>query len=695
MNKIRLSLSVQILTLCVVLVVLVALTISGIFMININKLMENDLKNLARVTMQYLNADLHTGLTSYIEVVNAAAAIFDHVLSNSNPQVTEKTMAQLSARVPDVLDLYCGSIVSRFAVNGFYIDSSGWIPDSDWDPPNRPWHQAAVANPDKTMIIDPYIDADTNELVITITRTVRNAHGTISAVMATDVLLSRLAEIILSGKITDDGNTVLIDADGLFIVHPDTSYMVTKNIFEEMPELRPGAIINGSLNVLFEGKTYVCSTPLQGTDWTLVSYGSLQFLQETYRNILISVVLAVLGIAVLAALFAIVLSRSLTIPFKKLVSSFEMISRGDLTITTPDFSAKEASALSDGFNLFTGKIGSMVMNIKDSAGNIKNAADDLSVCIAETNQTIAMVEKGVNSIKSNVGRENKAIARNEDSITRVMGEIEKLNSKIIDQSSQISSSSSAIEEMAASIQSIEGSIHAVNRHIGELVQSSTEEKKRLSNAAQAATIVEKESAALAQMNIVISEIAARTNLLSMNAAIEAARAGEAGKGFAVVAQEIRTLAETTAQQAKTSENTLRSIQKQIREIAKSSVHAEQSFVEMIEIIGSIEKLSHALKAAAEEQGTGARQILASISTLNTITSQVESGSAFMRASAETAVSACRELTALSTSVEDTVNQCEKGVVSLTRESKAVVNAAEKTKAGVNSLESAVNYFKMR
>jgi methyl-accepting chemotaxis protein len=698
MKKRRLSLSIQVLILCLSLVLVISATVTTIFYVNINRITEDNIREKSMLTMQYLDTNLTVALTPIIDMIDSGAAYINLLPSQT---LMNDVFTRIADLYPDVLDLYYGSVTSMYAPDGVWVCGSGWYPETDpewdyeWDPPKRFWHQTAIANPDKIILVDPYVDAETGKLVVTFSRSVRNDAGTITGVIAVDVTLDKFSDIVTSNKITDDGSTVLVDKTGFFIVHHDLSYVLEKNIFDEMPSIDKELTFDDRINVEFNGENYACSSPVKGTEWFLVSTGSLRSMRMEARMLLWTVLIVVFILALASAGIAIALSYSLTKPFRQLVSSFGIISSGDFTASPPDYASREASALSTGFNSFADSISSLVRNIKDSAKNIDKVAEDLSLSVNDTQTVITQVKEVVDFIHIDVGLENQSINRNETAVNHVMGEIKNLNAKIREQSAQISGASSAIEEMVANLHSIENNTTLVNDRILDLVKSSQEEKKRRWETAEASKQIENESLALAEMNKVISNVATQTNLLSMNAAIEAAHAGEAGRGFAVVAQEIRKLAETTAQQSKSSEDTIVSLLKRIKEIAVATGHVEESFGNMLDMIHQVESITANLKNATKEQGTGSNQLLSSISAINSITTDVETASLAMNTSASEAVEACRNLTELSRSVSDKVSKCGKGANSLTSNSEAVVMIAENTKFAVAQLEKAISPFKIR
>ena len=698
MRKKHLSLYIKIMILCLGLVLAIASTVTAIFYVNMRHITEENIRDKARITMECMTTYLEKALVPYKEMIICGASYLNVLPSQ---EIMGEVLTRIMSQYPTVLDYYYGTVTSMYDPGGYWVSGDGWYPSTDpdwdysWDPPKRLWHMAAMANPGRIMIVDPYLDALTQKLVVTFSTAVKNDEGIITGVIAVDVTLDILSEIIDIEKITPDGSSFIVDNTGLFVVHKDQSYVLEKNLFDEMPINNKNAIITNNVSVTFTEGNYLCSAPVDGTDWFLVSTGSLDTFWIEVRHIFLTVIIVALCLTVAAGGIAVAFSYRLTRPFRNLVHSFNEISSGDLTSSPPDFTTQEASALSVGFNSFADGISKLVRKIKDSSSDIAKVAETLSLSANDAQSNIIKVTETMEFVLKNIKLENKSIIQNENAVNRVMDEIENLNLRIKEQSSQIGDASSAIEEMAANLHSIENNTALVNSRILELVQSSLEEKKRLSESAEAAKLIEQESRALAEMNKVIADVATQTNLLSMNAAIEAAHAGEAGKGFAVVAQEIRKLSETTAQQSSSSNTTILSLQKRIREIAVSASHVVDSFDNMINKIHHVEEITALLKNATEEQGFGSKQLLSSITAINNITHNVENASNTMKTSASEAVESCSSLTDISRSVNEKVSNYDEYVHALTGNAQTVVKIAENTRNAVAKLEKSINPFKIR
>jgi len=144
------------------------------------------------------------------------------------------------------------------------------------------------------------------------------------------------------------------------------------------------------------------------------------------------------------------------------------------------------------------------------------------------------------------------------------------------------------------------------------------------------------SAQTAKIIKTIDEIAFQTNLLALNAAVEAARAGEAGKGFAVVAEEVRTLAQRSAEAARSTANMIEASVRNSENGVQISREVEQTLQEIAVGSRKVDDLVGEIAAACHEQSQGVELISASIGQMDNVTQQAA-------ANAQESASASEEL----------------------------------------------------
>ncbi len=203
---------------------------------------------------------------------------------------------------------------------------------------------------------------------------------------------------------------------------------------------------------------------------------------------------------------------------------------------------------------------------------------------------------------------------------------------LIDQklSDAVNESSSSVEEMIQSINNIEKITESKKLLTDDLYNMAKDGESKMQNMIYSIEDIAKSSETIMEMTMVIDEVANQTNLLAMNAAIEAVHAGEYGRGFGVVADEIRKLAETTANNAKDISSSLKIIIDKIN-IALDTTRETNITIE--NVIRGTTDIFHSMSGMlveTREMVLGTEQISKTLSNLINITSDVKSSSNHMK-----------------------------------------------------------------
>ena len=217
-----------------------------------------------------------------------------------------------------------------------------------------------------------------------------------------------------------------------------------------------------------------------------------------------------------------------------------------------------------------------------------------------------------------------------------------------EQASSLEETSSSLEEMASMTKQNAGNAKQANTMAGDARKSTDSGREAMARMSEAIGKIKTSSDETAKIIKTIDEIAFQTNLLALNAAVEAARAGEAGKGFAVVAEEVRNLAQRSAEAAKNTSELIEESQKNADSGVTVSSEVESILQSVAEGVQKVSELIAEVAAASEEQSQGIEQVNSAVAQMDKVTQS-------NAANAEESASAGEELSAQARELNEMVN----------------------------------------
>ena len=399
----------------------------------------------------------------------------------------------------------------------------------------------------------------------------------------------------------------------------------------------------------------------------------------------------------MAIVSGLILSRGIATPISVLRDVMEKLARGDRGVHVPSTERKdEVGAMAGAVQIFkqaaidqarleeeavASRSAQAVQ--RDRQSQVDNAkAEDLKVFVHAVEAGFDSLSSGDLATRMNQSvapefepirvKFNDTISALEETIGAVVTGVSAMRTGLSEISVASADLSQRTEQQAASLEETVAALSEVTSGISDTAKGASRAQGQaaaaqknaekggeiVSRAIAAMTEIEHSSDQIGKIIGVIDEIAFQTNLLALNAGVEAARAGEAGRGFAVVAQEVRGLAQRSAEAAKEIKNLISTSSSQVAQGVELVTASGKSLEEIVTQVAEMNTVVSMIAASAGEQAMSLKEVSMAADNMDKVTQQNAAMVEETTAAAQTLTSETDELAEMVSRFQ-TKNQAKK------------------------------------
>ncbi len=607
----------------VAIVLILAATVVGILFVTTRYMTEsimlNVLKPLVRTASQTVEGNLHL-LADRLYLISD-----NHELTN--PQTPRDEKKALLERMVSGIEFLSLTL----------YDSDGYREMGEGDAPADISGESIYKKMKETgyLVIDDTHTLANGDLQITIGTPVLDSEGNTISYLVGCYKYDVLNDVMTNINLGRTGGAYIFNQEGRLMASPDRAKVAEgsnvlagldqgEELYDRMARASTGEI--GAARLKMNGEaTFLAYAPVRGTNWTIcIAVPRADFMQIGNRAILWTLLVVLLLLT--AALIRIRrFSRKISDSLGSVTGRIQRLSEGDLASPVEVFSTRdEAETLAAALRGTVGDINGYLGELRDTLSRLSEGNLDVTVSGEFAGDFVVMKD---------------SLNRIIEYLNNVMNELQTVSAHILSESLELAGGAQRVnnssERQAASVthlrsesDTIFSNIRMVNDHAqqAEVLMERVNDQlaqggRQMELLLTAMDRIDSNAKEIGKIAKLMEDISFQTNLLALNASVEAAHAGSAGKGFSVVAEQVRLLANQSAESAQKTGEMLEHSQRQVAEGLDFANQSARTMGKIEEISKEVTKIMEGLVSSVQRQEGALDEIIGEINEISSLSDQ--------------------------------------------------------------------------